>query len=122
VADRVTLTLPADEGFEQVVHLVVGGLAVRLDLTIEHLEDMLVALDALLDRMSGGERASIGVTVDGRRLRASVGPFADGALDDLELEDGALGLRRVLETVCDSFEVEERGAAVWVELSKAVRS
>ena len=31
--DEISLTLPADEEFRRVAHLVVGGLAVRLDLT-----------------------------------------------------------------------------------------
>ncbi len=51
-------------------------------------------------------------------VRASVGPFPAGALDSLDREDAPLGLRRVLETVCDSYEVEERDGSSWVELSK----
>jgi hypothetical protein len=35
-------------------------------------------------------------------VRATVGPFAEGALDSLERDDAPLGLLRVLETVCDS--------------------
>jgi hypothetical protein len=51
-------------------------------------------------------------------VRASVGPFAAGSLDSLDRDDSPLGLRRVLETVCDSYEVEERNGSSWVELSK----
>ncbi len=51
-------------------------------------------------------------------MRASVGPFAASALDSLERDDAPLGLRRVLETVCDSYEIEERDGGSWVELSK----
>lgn len=120
MADRITLELPAEDDFQQVAHLVVGGLAVRLDLTFEHLEDILVALDALLDRVGGVQTVRIAVTVEDGLLRASVGPFAGGALDDVEGDDGGLGLRRVLETVCDTFEVDQRDAASWVELTKRV--
>lgn len=120
MADRVTLTLPNEEGFKRVVHLVVGGLAVRLDLTFEHLEDLQVALDELLDCCSHDADITVTVTADEGTLRTSVGPFGPGALDVLEQEDESLGLRRVLETVCDSFEVEERDGQQWVELTKAV--
>jgi hypothetical protein len=59
------------------------------------------------------------VRVDEGKLQTSIGPFAGAALEDLERDDSALGLRRVLETVVDSFEVEERDGARWVELTKA---
>jgi hypothetical protein len=48
--DEISLTLPADDAFHRVAHLVLGGLAVRLDLSYEHLEDLELALDALLER------------------------------------------------------------------------
>ena len=121
MADRITLVLPADEDFQQVANLVVGGLGVRLDLTFEHLEDLMVALDALFDRIAGSENVSITVTVDDAKLRVSVGPFAAGALDEPDGGNAALGLRRVLETVCDTFEVEQRETAAWVKLTKIVQ-
>ena len=36
--------------------------------------------------------------------------------------DGGLDLRRVLETVCDTHEVEERDGGAWVELTKRIAS
>jgi hypothetical protein len=48
-----------------------------------------------------------------------VGPFGAGALDALRDDGDAFGLRRVLETVTDGFEVEERDGSSWVELRKA---
>ena len=50
--DKITLTLPAERDFHRVAHLVLGGLAVRLNLTFEHLEDLQLALDGLLDHQS----------------------------------------------------------------------
>ena len=51
-------------------------------------------------------------------IRTSVGPFAERDVDELESESTALGLRRVLETVADGFEVERRDGSVWVLLTK----
>jgi hypothetical protein len=118
VIDQVRLTLPAEEDFRPIAHLVVGGLGVRLDLTFEELDDLQVALEALLGcRDDEGE---IVVTVDAGdgTVRASVGPFGASALDALERSDSPLGLHRVLETVCDTFEIDERDGGSWVELTK----
>ncbi len=57
MADEITLTLPRAPEFQRVAHLVLGGLAVRLNLTVEHLEDLQLALDAVLDRLDSGLRA-----------------------------------------------------------------
>ncbi len=120
MADEITLTLPAEEGFQGVAHLVLGGLAVRLDLTFETLEDLELALDGLLERRDDEGDVTVSVTVEDDVLRASVGPFADGALDELDHEVTPLGLRRILETVCDGFEVAERDGGQWVVLTKRV--
>jgi hypothetical protein len=122
VTDRIQLRLPAEEDFRPIAHLVVGGLGVRLDLTFEDLDDLQVALEALLGcRDDDGE---IVVTVDAEdgTVRASVGPFSPGALDSLERSDAPLGLHRVLETVCDTFEIDERDGGSWVELTKRTTS
>ena len=40
MTDEIKLILPAQEDFHPVAHLVVGGLAARLELTYEQLEDL----------------------------------------------------------------------------------
>jgi serine/threonine-protein kinase RsbW len=118
VNDVIRLTLPAEEDFRHVAHLVVGGLGARLDLTLEDLDDLQIALEALLGCRD--DEGDIIVTVDSGdgAVRASVGPFPATSLDSLERNDAAFGLHRVLETVCDTFEVEERDGGSWVELTK----
>jgi hypothetical protein len=49
-----------------------------------------------------------------------VGPFSDNAIAELDHDDGGLGLRRVLETVSDTLEVDRRDGGAWVELSKGM--
>ena len=117
--DEIALTVPAQEDFRPVVHLVVGGLAVRLDLTIDALEDLQVALDALLARRDDDGDVTVRVRIEEKAIHATVGPLPLSLLDDVEHEGPELGLRRVLETVCESFEIEERDGEAWVELSKA---
>jgi hypothetical protein len=121
-SDRITLTLPAEREFYGVAHLVLGGLAVRLNLTFEHLEDLQLALDGLLGTPpSGGDEITLTVRVEDGMIETEVGPLA---ADPLRRELGrdpsnGIGLRRVLETVVDSFELEDRDGA-WVRLTKVV--
>jgi hypothetical protein len=118
MSDEVRLTLPAEEDFRPIAHLVVGGFGVRVDLTFADLDDLQIALEALLGCRDDEGDIVITINAGERAVRASVGPFAAGALDSLERDDAPLGLRRVLETVCDSYEIEERDGGSWVELSK----
>ena len=118
MSDEVRLTLPAEEDFRPIAHLVVGGFGVRVDLTFADLDDLQVALEALLGCRDDDGDIVITINAGEGAVRASVGPFAASALDSLERDDAPLGLRRVLETVCDSYEIEERDGGSWVELSK----
>jgi hypothetical protein len=119
MSDEVRLVMPAEEDFRHIAQLVVGGLGVRLDLTYESLDDLQTGVEALLGCRDDDGDIVVTVQADGNAVRAAVGPFADGALDELEHDGGEFGLRRVLETVCDSFEIDRRDGAAWVELKKA---
>jgi hypothetical protein len=118
--DEISLTLPADDAFHGVAHLVLGGLAVRLDLTFEHLEDLELALDALLERTSADEGVTVRVRVLDDELKTSVGPFTS-VRQELESNE-QLNLARILSTVCDQVEVTDRDGSEWVELTKRVET
>ena len=119
--DTITLTLPPEREFQRVAHLVLGGLAVRLNLTLEALEDLQLALDGLLDSGSAEEDVTLELSVVGGAIEASVGPILTGSVQRaLEAEDDGVGLRRVLDTVVDDVEVDEREGGDWVRLTKRV--
>jgi hypothetical protein len=116
--DEISLTLPADEAFHPVAHLVLGGLAVRLDLTFESLEDLELAIDALLERFGAGQGVTLLVRVLDGGLQTVIGPFSS-VRAELEAEaDDSLNLRRILGTVCDNVEIVDRDGGQWVELTK----
>ena len=124
MTDEITLTLPRQRPFYRIAHLVLGGLAVRLDLTFEHLEDLQLALAGLLDRPSGNGEVTVSVRVESDAIHALVGPFADEGLRD-ELgrrgeNEAELSLGRLLATVVDVVAVDDRGGELWVELTKHV--
>jgi hypothetical protein len=116
--DEISLTLPADDAFHGVAHLVLGGLAVRLDLTFEHLEDLELALDALLERTASDEEVTVRVRVLDGELRTFVGPFRAVRAELDAGDESMLNLRRILATVCDHVEVTDRDGGQWVELTK----
>jgi hypothetical protein len=117
--DEISLTLPADDTFHRVAHLVLGGLAVRLDLTVENLEDLELAVDALLKRAGHENEVTLRVRVLDGELQTVVGPFSR-LRTELEGDSvESLNLRRILAAVCDSVQIEEREGSHWVELTKA---
>jgi hypothetical protein len=118
--DEISLTLPADNAFHGVAHLVLGGLAVRLDLTFEHLEDLELALDALLERTTADEGVTVRVRVLDGELKTSVGPFT-AVRKELESNE-QLNLARILSTVCDQVDVTDRDGSEWVELTKRIET
>jgi hypothetical protein len=118
VSDTIQLVLPAQEDFRPIAHLVVGGLAARLDLTFEELEDLQVAIEALLGRRDDDGEIVVTIDVEPNLVRTNIGPFPLSALAELDGADDGLGLRRVLETVCDTVEVDEHDGSSWVGLTK----
>jgi hypothetical protein len=116
VADEIRLTLPAQEDFRHIAHLVVGGLGARRDITFEDLEDLQVAFDTLLAVRDDEEEITVTLCVEDGNVRATVGPFPDDSLAQLDAGPAGLAPRRVLETVCDTVAVE----GAFVELTKQV--
>ena len=124
MTDEITLTLPRNKPFFRIAHLVLGGLAVRLDVTYEHLEDLQLALAGLLEgRADDDGSITVSLRVRGDEIETSVGPF-DGVKLRKELEQNGgeeVGLRRLLETVADRVELSERDGGHWVQLTKTVQ-
>jgi len=117
--DEITLTLPRAPEFQRVAHLVLGGLAARLNLTVESLEDLQLALDAVLDGTdpNAGE-LTVQMSLRDGELVTRIGPLLPALLDEIEREpDGMdLGVRRVLDSTVDDVHVDGE----WVRLTKKV--
>jgi hypothetical protein len=108
VTDEITLTIPRDADFHRVAHLVLGGLAIRMDLTVENLEDLQIALDAILGRseLEDGD-ITVRIALRDGALETRVGPLPRELLDEIEREqDHELSLRRVLESTVDDVHVD----------------
>jgi hypothetical protein len=116
--DMITLTIPREEPFHEVAHLVLGGVAARLNLTFESIDDLETALEAVLERASEDGEVTVELRLDERAIVTRVGPFAANSLrEELDREDGSVSLRRILDTVLDGYELDADG---WLELTKNV--
>jgi len=124
VTGDIRLTIPGERDYFGVAHLVLGGLASRHQLTIESFEDLLLALDGLLERSEGEPAVTLSVRVDGDEIHAELGPFAAGSVRaELERQtEGGIDLRRLLETVVDDFSVRDAEDGDWVQLTKTMRA
>ncbi len=122
--DEVTLTIPRHRDFFRIAHLVLGGLAVRLDLTYEQLEDLQLALASVLPEQEADGELTVTLRIEEDLIRTVVGPFPGDRLRAAIEDAGSdhLNLRRLLETVCDTVSVEERAGGEWIELTKSVRA
>jgi hypothetical protein len=121
--DVIVLTLPPERDFHRVAHLVLGGLALRLNLTLEVLEDLQLAVDGLLESGSTGHDVTLSMKVLPDALEASIGPFPEQTVrHERERDDDGVGLRRVLDTTVDRVEVSERDGGEWVQLTKRIES
>jgi hypothetical protein len=122
VTDEITLTIPRHRALYSVAHLVLGGLGIRLNLTIEHLEDLQLAVDAVLERVRAVEQVTITVSVSEGALETAIGPMRDGVRAELEVTEGEdVGLRRILDALVDEVELTESDGEDWVKLTKAVK-
>jgi len=117
-AEEVRIVIPAEEDFRRLVHLVAGGLGSRLDVTYDDLEDIQVAVDAVLALRDDDGDLTVVFSAEPGIVRTEIGPFEAEALQAAEASDGGLDLQRVLETVCDTHEFESREDGAWVELTK----
>ena len=116
--DQITLTIPREEPFKEVAHLVLGGVAARLNLTFEHIDDLETALDAVLQQASQDGQITLKVKIDEDAICASVGPLqVDAVRAELEREGEGVTLRRILDTVVDGYELDDEG---WLEVRKQV--
>jgi anti-sigma regulatory factor (Ser/Thr protein kinase) len=126
VTAPIRLTIPDDPRYHGVARLVVGGLAARLELSYEHLEDLQLALASVLenDGYTVGPEVNVELVLDEGSLDLRIGPLNGDVLRaDLEREsETEIGLGRLLRTVVEKVEVEERADGQWVRLEKRVNS
>ena len=127
MSEAITLTVPYERPYHGVVRLVLGGLAARLDLPYETLEDVQLAVDTILanEAYAAGEQVNVELELDGTTLEIAVGPLETDALSvDLDTSDATRGvpLGRLLAATMGGHEIEARDGDGWLRLRKTLET
>src|SRR5919199_1044291 len=98
--DRIALETPLGRGWEPVFRLVLGGVADRLDLGFEDLDDIQLAVERLLAEAGTQESVQLAFEILPEGLRTRIGPLREHtiaeALQDIE-QVGAIGLLKAID-------------------------
>jgi anti-sigma regulatory factor (Ser/Thr protein kinase) len=120
--DIVILTVPYARSYQGVVRLVLAGLGSRSGLSVEALEDLELALDALFSGQgyAAGEEVTIEVAVEDAELQVAIGPFDRDRLERglVDQAEGAVGLARLLGATTSNYDLEGRDGGVWIRMRK----
>jgi hypothetical protein len=108
--DRVLLSVPADPAYGAALRLLLGGLGSQAQLSYEQVNELQLAVEALLaHRTVAGDSLMIEADLDARAVELTVGPFVP--------EDDPGG-RRVLERLVRKAQmVLTDDGGEWVELA-----
>jgi hypothetical protein len=118
--DVISLTLPDAARYVTVARILVGGLAARLDLSYEALDDVQLAVETVLGerRLLPGGEITVELAVSDGALVVDIGPVDGDAVRRSLADDDPLGLRIVLSAVVDAILVEQRDSTGWLRLVK----
>jgi 2-keto-3-deoxy-6-phosphogluconate aldolase len=109
--ERIDLEAPLSGDFQAVVRLIIGGIAERVDFAFEEIDDLQLAVERLLAEAGTVGSVQLSFEVGANGIRTRVGPLSEHkvaeALRDGDALPGELTLRRILQTVVDSFGVDE---------------
>ena len=126
--ERIDLEAPLAGAFQPVVRLIIGGIAERVDFAFEEIDDLQLAVERLLAEAGSQHSVRLSFEVADGSVRARVGPLSERAIADAlrdgDAAPGELTLKRILQTVVDSFGVEDvkdGGIVVRLEKLKALR-
>ena len=107
--ERIQLEAPLAPDFQPVVRLIIGGIAERVDFGFEEIDDLQLAVERLLAEAGATGMVSLTFDIGEGHVRTRVGPLSERSIADAlqnESPPGELTLRRILETVVDSFGVD----------------
>jgi hypothetical protein len=115
VASGLSLTIPGERRFLGVARLLVGGLAARLDLPYEQMDDLQLAAESVLASEPPGNELEVGEGA----IELRIGPFDRRSLNEDHGANG-LGLDRLLSALVDRVDVVQHDGSDWLVLEKRV--
>ena len=111
MSDTIRLEVAASPDALPVVRMILGGVAARVELSLDEIQDLYLAVEQLFGVAGGsgeGPRLALEIGVSDDAITVTTGPFYSEALRarlDEPARVGELGLRGVLDKVVQSVEV-----------------
>lgn len=129
--DKISLQVPKDDAFLPLLHMVLGGIGLRHDLSFDALDDVQLAVDNILaeDDSRGGE-LTVDVVVGDTYLDISLGALRDRDLEYMlrqgevppGAEDRCIDVCVLLRSLVDDYKVRDLGDGLYaVDIRKVVR-
>jgi anti-sigma regulatory factor (Ser/Thr protein kinase) len=115
----LSLTIPGERRFLGVARLLVGGLAARLDLPYEQMDDLQLAAESALASEPPGNEVTLELEVGEDGIELRIGPFDRRSLNEDDRK-GELGLDRLLSALVDRVDVVQQDGSDWLVLEKRV--
>jgi anti-sigma regulatory factor (Ser/Thr protein kinase) len=115
----LSLTIPGERRFLGVARLLVGGLAARLDLPYEQMDDLQLAAESALATEPPASEVTLELEVGDDAVELRIGPFDPRALRNPD-DAHELGLDRLLSTLVDEVQLIDRNGTSWLVLGKRV--
>ena len=115
-AQTVTLTIPGERPYIGIARMFVGGLAARLDLGYETMDDLQLALESVLLKSELGETVTLEAQIEDTGVSILVGPFAADPLEMVVGSGDALELERLLSALVAGAESTMRDDGCWLRL------
>lgn len=112
----VSLELPAESTLMPVVRMVVGGMAARVDLSLDELDDLYLAVEAVLQAVQKAHdngRYSIRLDTLEATLRIEIGPYRRDELECVLDDPCCYLMKRVV-----SMDVVGGGGQAYVVITK----
>jgi hypothetical protein len=115
-SSRVAITLPGERRAIGIVRLFVGGLAARLDLGYETMDDLQLAVESVLLGAPLGAEITVAAHIEGDAVSLSIGPFERDPLVVGTEETGELDLEHLLAALVARAETTTENGASWLRL------
>jgi hypothetical protein len=116
-ANRITLAIPGEPKFIGIARLFVGGLAARLDLGYETMDDLQLALESVLRKAELRQTVTLEAQIEGEGVSILVGPLARNPLQAVDgRRPDAIELERLLAALVAGSESLVREDGCWLRL------
>lgn len=130
--DKVTLSIPREDAFVPILHMLLGGIGLRRNLSFDSLDDLQLAVDSILssDQDGSGKQLLMTVLLEPEEVAIVLEGLEDADLKNTlvtghvppEAEARCIDVCFLLRSLIDSYEVAESGDGSFsIIMRKSVR-